>query len=280
MTDPYVYLTSLKGLRKLTYLRVIGQTPVDDRFTPELIRQWMPRINKLVRTYDMRGRLDRSDLVQELIHQIWRLTSRIDPVSQPDDFRRMCKTELRNKCVDLSRFLTAQKRVGRTGRAIQCKVCGVVTPQPVGSPPDCAYCGPGVPYISVDLLSVDLSIDASYQNSPDSFAETSSASGEDNLVVEEMIGQVRDYLLLNFSQSSVDLLEILLHPDDRLFSIMDARGITGDHRSMVLAAYAEYFHTNDRDISSRMKALREAIRHVCGDDLGNNIIKRLSPKSK
>lgn len=279
MASKHIHIHGLPSLRKLSHLRVIGQTPIHLRFTQDLITQWMPLINKLVSTYDMRGRLDKEDLIQELVQQIWRLTSRIDPVSQPDDFRRMCKTELRNKCVDLSRFLKAQKRMGRLGKAIQCKVCGGVTPRPIGSPAECAFCGPDAPYSEVDLLSRDVNIEASHRDRPDSFTASGNESGEDNLIVIEMIKQVREYLLFHFTQLSVDLLDVLIDPDERLFKLMDDRNITSDHRSMVLSVYAAYFETNDRDISSRMKAIREAVRHVCGDDLGNSIITRLSPKS-
>lgn len=279
MTQKTTTIYGLPSLRKLSHLRVIGQTPIHLRFTQKLITQWMPLINKLTVTYDMRGKLDREDLIQELIQQIWRLTSRIDPISQPDDFRRMCKTELRNRCVDLSRFLKAQKRMGRVGKAIQCKVCGGVSPRPMGSPPECAFCGPDLPYIEVDLLSKDVNIESCHQDRPEAFSASGNESGEDNLVVVEMLDQVRSYLLFHFGKSPVDLLNLLLDPDQRLFDLMDARSITGDHRSLVLSVYAAYFETSDRDISTRMKSLREAVRHVCGDDLSNSLIIRLSPKS-
>lgn len=277
------YLGPIRGLpslKKLPSLRVIGQTPVEERFTEELVKSWMPVINKLTATYDMRNRMDKDDLSQELIQQIWRLTKRIDPVSQPDDFMRMCKTELRNKCVDLSRYIKAQKRMGRCGSGAQCKACGAVSWKPVGSPAECDYCGPGTEVVKVDMLSRDTNLETSHIGSPEAFMVKSPEDGQDNLVVEEMLQQVRDYLMENHGESSVALLNLLINPDQKLFDIMDRRGITTDHRGMILSVYAEYFGiVSDRDISHRQKSIREAVIYVCGSDVGPAFMRKLMSRS-
>jgi hypothetical protein len=243
-------IQSLPSLRKLASLRVIGQTPISKRFTQELIDQWEPLINKLVSKYDMRGRMSDEDLRQELIQQIWKLTQRIDPVSQPDDFRRMCRTELRNKCVDLSRWIKAQKRM--------------------------VYCGPGTHMVAVDMLSREASIQSVSEDSPFVFAYGKYNYDEDNVLVAEMIDQVRFELESNNHNPAAMLLDILVDPDEKLFNLMDERSITCDHRAMVLSVYADYFNTTERDISSRMKSIREAVVIVCGDSLGASFIAKMA----
>lgn len=240
----------------------------------------MPMIQKLTLKYDMRGRLDDLDLKQELIQQIWRLTLRIDPVSQPDDFRRMCRTELRNKCVDLSRWIRAQKRMGRTGKGVLCKVCGVVSHQPVGYPAECKYCGPGTKVTPVDMLARETNIDTAYEDTPDTFAHPRHSDGEDDMIVAEMVDQAVHYLESNNMNPAAKLLMLLVNPTPELFSLMDDRKITCDHRAMVLSVYAEYFSTSERDISNRMRYIREAVAHICGDDLSASFISKMSPRSK
>ena len=278
MPRPRNNVNSLPSLRKLTPLRVIGQTPVSERFTPELVAQWEPLIQKLVTKYDMRGRMGKDDLKQELVQQIWKLTQRVDPVSQPDDFRRMCRTELRNKCVDLSRWIKAQKRMGRTGKGVMCKTCGVVSHISPGHPEECQYCGPGTEVVPVDMLSRETPIDLSSQETPDAFATHSHNDGEDNILVEEMIEQVRFELDSNNLSSASRLLDLLTKPTEDLFDLMETRNITCDHRAMVLSVYAEYFDTTERDISGRMRAIREAVMTVCGEEMGSALAAKLSPR--
>lgn len=276
MPRPNNNINSLQSLRKLSPLRIIGQTPVSKRFTQELVDQWDPLIKKLVAKYDMRGRMSSEDLRQELIQQIWKLTQRIDPVSQPDDFRRMCRTELRNKCVDLSRWIKAQKRMGRTGKGASCRTCGVVSHIPLGHPMECSYCGPGTDMVQVDMLSREASIDAVTEDAPNVFAQGSYNHDEDNVLVSEMIDQVRFDLETNNHTSAALLLDLLVDPTPELFSLMDERGITCDHRAMVLSVYADYFNTTERDISGRMRAIREAVVAVCGEELGAAFAAKLS----
>lgn len=269
-------INALPSLRKLAPLRVIGQTPVSERFTQELIDQWDPLIKKLVAKYDMRGRMSDEDLRQELIQQIWKLTQRIDPVSQPDDFRRMCRTELRNKCVDLSRWIKAQKRMGRTGKGASCRTCGVVSHIPPGHPMECSYCGPGTHMVQVDMLSREASIDVVAEDAPSVFAEGSYNHDEDNVLVNEMIEQVRFDLESNGQTSAVLLLEVLINPTPELFELMDERGITCDHRAMVLSVYADYFNTTERDISGRMRSIRESVMVICGEELAATFAAKFS----
>ena len=224
----------------------------------------------------MRGRMSDEDLRQELIQQIWKLTQRIDPVSQPDDFRRMCRTELRNKCVDLSRWIKAQKRMGRTGKGAACKTCGVVSQIPAGHPVECVYCGPGTHMVAVDMLSREASIQSVSEDSPFVFAYGKYNYDEDNVLVAEMIDQVRFELESNNHNPAAMLLDILVDPDEKLFNLMDERSITCDHRAMVLSVYADYFNTTERDISSRMKSIREAVVIVCGDSLGASFIAKMA----
>lgn len=270
------HINALPSLRKLSPLRVIGQTPVSERFNQDLVDQWEPLINKLVAKYDMRGRLSDDDLRQELIQQIWKLTQRIDPVSQPDDFRRMCRTELRNKCVDLSRWIKAQKRMGRVGKGASCSSCGVVSHIHPGQPVECKYCGPGTEMISVDMLSREASIESVTENSPHVFAAGRYNHEEDNVVVSEMVDQVRFELESENHTSAVELLDLLVDPDPALFELMEDRGITCDHRTMVLSVYAEYFNTTERDISGRMRSIRTAVVAVCGEELGAVFSSKLS----
>lgn len=269
-------INALPSLRKLASLRVIGQTPVSERFNQELVDQWEPLIKKLVAKYDMRGRMSDDDLRQELIQQIWKLTQRIDPVSQPDDFRRMCRTELRNKCVDLSRWIKAQKRMGRTGKGASCTSCGVVSHIHPGHPVECAYCGPGTTMVSVDMLAREASIDSVTEASPSVFARGSYNHDEDNVLVSEMIEQVRFELESDNLTPAANLLELLVNPTPELFELMEDRKVTCDHRTMVLSVYAEYFSTTERDISGRMRSIREAVVSVCGEELGAAFAAKLS----
>jgi len=280
MVKPHENVASLPSLRKLTTLRVIGHTPVPDRFNQDLVDHWMPMVQQLSVKYDMRGRIDDADLKQELIQQIWRLTLRIDPVSQPDDFRRMCRTELRNKCVDLSRWIRAQKRMGRTGKGVLCKTCGVVSHHNIGGPGYCKYCGPGSPVISVDMLARETNIESAHKETPETFASYRRNECEDGMLISEMIDQIAHYLEANNMQASSKLLALLVNPTDDLFSLMDEKNITCDHRTMILSVYAEYFRTTERDISNRMRYIREAVAHVCGDELSSSFLSKMSPRSK
>ena len=98
-------------------------------------------MRSLARGFSIPRRLEEDDILQELRVVLWKLTKRVDPHTCPDDFRRLIKTEMKNRCVDLTRFFKAQKRTTRLGRAMQCSACNTMTPWSRGDVPVCSTCG-------------------------------------------------------------------------------------------------------------------------------------------
>jgi hypothetical protein len=116
-------LMSLPSLGKMG--RVAPEAPKDP-FDQRFLRKWSPLINKLSRSYAIPRRMPAEDIAQELSMKLWDLTLRVDPIKKPDDFRRLAAAELRNMCIDLTRFHNAQKRMRSVGHGAACRYCGAV----------------------------------------------------------------------------------------------------------------------------------------------------------
>lgn len=111
-------------------------------FTDDFLKKWKPLIQSLSRQYQIPRRLPSDDIEQELATQLWDLALRVDPNLYPADFARLAKAELRNKCVDLTRWHNAQRRIGSVGGGIACHGCGTVTRMDRnGDTPVCPKCG-------------------------------------------------------------------------------------------------------------------------------------------
>lgn len=286
MADPSGnrYLRSLPGLKKLRSLRDVEESPLHTRFNQALVSKWAPLLSSLVAQYSIPGRLDSADLRQELIQSIWKLTTRMDPVSRPTDFDRMCRTELRNKCVDLNRHAKARKRMGRTGHALQCGVCGGVGKLSLGEPIVCKYCGEESDLRRVETYSKDVSfVD---QESADSekglynaeSGKTShavcSSDPADSLIVAEMIQSIKDQL----DGKDLDVFREMVSPSTEFLKLLLDNGYTGDHRQAPLSLHSKYHGIPERDVSARLKRIKILVAKLCGDSVSASSITRATSR--
>lgn len=270
------YLRGLPGLKKLRSLRDVEESPVEGRFSQALISKWGPLLSSLVSQYSIPGRLDASDLRQELIQSIWKLTTRMDPVSRPTDFDRMCRTELRNKCVDLNRHAKARKRMGRTGHAIQCGVCGAVGKLSMWDEVKCKFCGEEVNLKRVETYSRDVPFaDPKDEDGPDNIRSKSVVDDpSDAIIVSEMIDLIKGQL----SGMDLDVFNTMTNPSRKFLKMLLDSGYTGDHRQAPLSLFSRYFGVQERDISARLKKIKILTAKLCSGYVSDSSIARATSR--
>lgn len=238
---------------------------MDSRFDQALITKWGPLLASLVATYSIPGRLDPQDLKQELIQSIWKLTTRVDPISKPVDFDRMCRAELRNKCVDWNRHAKARKRMGRTGHAVQCGVCGGVSRLTLSDPLVCKFCNESENVRDVETYAKDVSlqdvVNYSEKEKHESSSDVLSTSYApmDNMIVDEMLEEIRN----GVTGKDEQLFKCLVDPPAEFLQIMSDAGFTGDHRTAPLFIFSRYLGIPEREVSVRMRKIKAAVAKMC-----------------
>lgn len=268
------YLRSLPGLKKLRSLRDVEESPVEDRLTKALLAKWTPLLSSLVSQYSIPGRLDPQDLKQELIQSIWKLTNRMDPVSRPTDFDRMCRTELRNKCVDLNRHAKARKRMGRTGYAAQCGVCGGVSKISMLGELKCAYCSETQAVRKVETYSKDVSLMDSSEEGNWSHQAVVDEDPTSQLILEEMISAVASQL----SGTDLIVLKAMINPPADMLEMMMSHGYTGDHRQAPLSLLSKYHGIPERDVSARLKKIKAIVAKLVEGSVSGSAITRATSR--
>lgn len=273
-------IRDLPSLKKLAALRDITDTPIETRFSEALVKEWRPLIVSLSKGYQFVGRLESQDIYQELLTHLWKLTRRVDPVSKPDDFRRMARAELRNKCIDLNRWIKARKRLGRIGKAVQCQCCGAVSRISIGDPVECFYCKESNEIREVDLYAKNLSIVTNDEDEHTAAAHNLQARSD---------GQPSDSLIFNELAERIGksipgwpdrhVLEMMLNPPEDFISHLESLGFSGDHRSAPSRHYASYLNNHrmsakdsiivDRDVSDAQTRIKVAILHICNISTGD-----------
>lgn len=244
----------------------IGDTPLHLRFSDRLIKEWSPLVSSLARKYTVPDRLPVEDLKQELMCHIWKLTERVDPITKPDDFARLCRTELRNKCVDLNRHMKARKRMGRTGNAIQCQVCGSVTRIAFNGLKECEFCGETRNIREVETYARNVSIGV--DNTEDegvSLIDESSSDPLDSMISDELIDRVRSAI------EAVDrkVYDMLVDPSISFLSFLRSRGHDSDHRIAANRHYAEFLNLSERQVSDAHTRIKVAIMHIANAKVGD-----------
>lgn len=186
----------------------------------------MPLIHSLARKFAIPRRLDADDIEQELRIVIWNLTKRVDPDTQPDDFRRLLPVEMKNRCVDLTRFHKAQKRTARAGKGIQCKRCNTVTPWLRGTEAVCEGCGaeatPGKNNGSIrwiDLFVYDVSLGFADRHDEDMGSDEPDPSAI-SIALLANVGQPDPHALY-LTTEAVNAVQAALptHPESTLFNL-------------------------------------------------------------
>lgn len=254
-------MNTLPSLKKIwPCLPDIGDTPISARLSKELLQSWNPLLVSLSRRYAVPDRLSAEDLKQELTVHVWKLTYRMDPITKPDDFARMARTELRNKCIDLNRYYKARKRMGHTGSAIQCQSCGSITKISLASVYVCGFCGERYNVRRVETYSKDVVLSNSGK-------EDDSAAYEDlkqSPVIEDMIASE----MMQLVRSSVDdfdrvVYDLMVDPPLAFLKHVKMHGYDGDHRQAPVRIYSSYLGCSDRDISDAQTKIKIAVLHIC-----------------
>ena len=257
-------IASLPSLKKMASLPDIGETPVSDRFTDALLKQWNYLLNSLSRMYCIPDHISADDLKQELIQQIWRLTSRIDPITKPEDFARMCRTELRYKCIDINRHAKARKRMGRSGRAVQCLCCGSVTRLALKDDLVCGFCGEYQMVKAVETYARNVSISSDYDDddSIDNFVSDSSVVDPvDSIILDELHVMVQKAI----DAEDMDVYNLFVNPSESYLSYLHANGHESDHKNVSNRLVAGFLRRTERDVSDSQTRIKLAIKHICYD---------------
>lgn len=252
---------SLYSLKKIwPCLPDIGDTPLSARVTKDLLVQWNSLLSTLSRKYAVADRLSSDDLKQELVIHMWKLTHRMDPITKPDDFARMARTELRNKCIDLNRYYKARKRMGHTGTAVQCQSCGSITKVTLASVYVCGFCGErhNVRRVETYAKNVTLSSGGKDEESM-SYEDTKQSSVIDDMIAGELMGLVRSSID-DFDRNVYDLMT---DPPIGFLEHVRKEGFEGDHRQAPIRIYASYLQCSDRDISDAQTKIKLAVLHIC-----------------
>lgn len=255
-------MKSLPSLRKIFSLPNIGESEVSSRFTSDLIAEWGPLLSAMSRNYEIPGRLDAVDLRQELIMSIWRLTTRVDPYSRPEDFRRMCRAELRNKCIDLNRYAKARKRLGRTGRAVQCGACGSVSRVSMQALAECEFCNERLNLREVETYAKDYSIFSDKFTAQDTQEHVNIDHGNrtqaDMLLESELLDRVRKKI----PKSDHPVMELLLDPPAEFAEYMGSVGPM-DRRQTITKYYARFLGLPEKDVAESVSRIKTATLKVC-----------------
>ncbi|TXH14539.1 MAG: hypothetical protein E6R03_09120 [Hyphomicrobiaceae bacterium] len=254
-------LPSLPSLKKLwPCLPDIGETPLSARLTKSLLQNWNPMLSTLSRRYAVPDRLSADDLKQELTVHIWKLTHRMDPVTKPDDFARMARTELRNKCIDLNRYYKARKRMGHTGSAIQCQSCGSITKISLASVYVCGFCGDRHNIRRVETYSKNVPLSTSgKEDDSAAFEDLRQSPAVEDMIASELMALVRS----SIDDFDREVYDLMVNPPMDFLQHVKARGYDGDHRQAPLRTYSSYLDCEDRDVSDAQTKIKLAVLHVC-----------------
>lgn len=242
----------------------IGDTPIHLRFTDALIKHWTPLVTSLARKYYVPDRLPVEDLRQELMCHVWRITERVDPITKPDDFARLCRAELRNKCIDLNRHMKARKRMGRTGNAIQCQICGSVTRLSLNAARECNFCHESVNLRDVETYAKNVSISFETADDHDSMVDHSYEDPLDSMISDEFISRVRHAI------EDIDRMvyDMLVSPSLEFLAFLRKSGHDSDHRNAANRYYSAYLGITERQVSDAHVRIKLAIKHIAEVGVG------------
>lgn len=255
------FLRDLGSLKKIPTLRDVSESPVESRFSSELIKQCGSFVNAMARTYAIPDRISADDLRQELWVHVWKLAKRVDPVSRADDFTRQFRTELRNKCIDINRYYKARKRTGRTGRAVQCLCCGSVSRICGDEESVCKFCGEVNSVREVETYSRNLSIGDTEEQQPDSLVDRGSVQPVDEMIEDELAVRVRKSL----DEFGKVVYDLLTNPSDTFLQHLERAGHSGDHRTAANRHFSSFLKTTDKAIQDAKSNIASAVSHICSD---------------
>lgn len=251
-------LRELGSLKKLASLRDLAESPVETRFSAELVQQWSAFVSTLARTYAIPDRISAEDLRQELLFHMWRLTRRVDPVSRPDDWVRQLRAELRNKCIDINRYYKARKRTARTGRAIQCQCCGSVSRLSECDDAACKFCGEIKRIREVETYARNVTLGDSDEQS-ETLTDARQAQPVQALIEDELETRVRS----SISESDRRVYDLLVSPSDSFLHYLRDQGYDGDHRFAPNRYYAGFLCISERSVADAHARIRQAVSYVC-----------------
>lgn len=258
-------LPGLPSLKKIPSLLRIGDSPIDQRYDVDLAKKWKVLIRRLSGMFAIPRKLEPEDIEQELYVTLWKLTERMDPINSPDDFTRMAKAELRNRCVDLTRHYRAHKRSAVTAQGMLC-TCGNVTKISVTDLiPRCDVCnevgirGQDTDKLQwVDIQSGDISLapedsdedDSDSESrrgalSPAMFIDGNSHEPYDGVMLKETIRKLTARLDPNPDQC---LLHCLLNPDQDLVDLLLINGCKADPRKAPRWLIADYLDITEAEL--------------------------------
>jgi hypothetical protein len=221
-------------------------------------------------------RIDPDDIYQELQVTLWHLTQRVDPVNSPDDFRRLAKAELKNRCIDLTRHFRARKRLAVTGRGVHCQVCGAVTRVGLVDEVVCGSCRtygtrdgdtPQLRWIDVHTQDVSLVGDQSDCDEHDGngkagllpswMADSRESDPVDDAAVHEVVVRLEARLDLFPDRA---LLEVLLRPPRGFIDLLLDYGYRVDPRKAPYWLVSEFLGVPEKDL--RLAHTRIAVELV------------------
>jgi len=258
-------LPALPSLKKLPSLLRIGDSPLDQRYTKDLAKNWKVLIRRFANMFAIPRKLEAEDIEQELYVTLWKLTERVDPINQPDDFRRMAKAELRNRCVDLTRHYRAHKRSAVVAQGLLCECGNVTTVSVADADPACDSCGAvgirgedtdKLRWVDIQSGDVSLSPEDSDEDDGDSDVRRSSLSPAmfidgnahepyDGVMLKEIIRKLTARLEPNPDQY---LLHCLLNPDQDLVDLLLINGCKADPRKAPRWLIADYLDISEADL--------------------------------
>ena len=258
--------------RRLPRLPRIGETPISYRFNAKLTKTWKSLLWNTATSYAISRRLEAEDIYQELLLTLWKLTERCDPYTAPDDFRRLARTEIKNRAIDLTRYVKAQKRSAHLGLGLQCHMCGTLTHLVENEDPKCRMCGERaepkqntdrIRWVDTYAHDVSLAEDPDSENCSDSDLDsrhgviTSSILWDQNqtepqktVECAEIVSRVKS----TFPEYA-NLVDMFLDPEQDLVDQLLEEGYSGDVRKAPRRLLAGYLNMPEKTFNMAYTAI-------------------------
>jgi DNA-directed RNA polymerase specialized sigma24 family protein len=129
----------MKNLNKLNRLPKLD--PIKSVDFDSLIKTWKNLLYFAAKRYSLPVKLDFEDVYQEVCLVAWALSKKVNPYKYPVDYRKLLKTEIFNKAIDMVRFHKTKKRLAFLGWLVECNMCGNTSSFRKEDVPVCPMCG-------------------------------------------------------------------------------------------------------------------------------------------
>ena len=245
-------LTRLRSLLSLPHLgQIRDSAEITNRFDSALLLRWRSLIYGLSKSFAIPGKVDEEDLRQELYLVLWRLSRTNDPGG--DDFRRLFPAEAKNRCIDLTRYYQAQKRMARSGYRGECRGCGWIWMWRKGNK-QCPAClskeirksEVKIQDVRLDSESFDVDVDAADGGiSTCLLVDGGTPEPAEQLGLIASVERIRS-ALEPFPERA--LFDLLYHPTTHFVRLLQRAGLRVDPRRAPFWLLARYFRVREKQL--------------------------------